>query len=380
MSPRRLPRLAQSLLAGVVVLAGAMIASTGGSHAEGQPVALDRSTLTVRRGMLECTAGGDTCMVANMPLVSQSDRRINTVLDDYLTQYPDDKLPHNGKGVQMTRVEARQAMKAGGCYDTSIITVAAAALANRAPQLSVLQHRTRTFFDLRPVTDAKGQEIPREVNMVAWQYYQALRGHNKVQEGGKAVQPLYFHEIVADIGGGKVREACDPYVYGSCSTANAANGLASAFRTFHPVADKVADPELIKLMRPGYVLLLAYERMEPVTTYDKATKTLHVTFKNINNHHKVAVSGFRGGSFPLLINNVGNAKLEAATIASDLGKLRFEAANAGETPKKIVFDPKFAGKPFVMFEGPQQTNALVLFLAHYDGLRVAASPGRTAQR
>src|SRR5262249_19852434 len=148
--------------------------------------------------------------------------------DNYLVNYPENRLPLKPTGERMTKVEARQRMKAGGCYDSSIVTVADAALANRAPKLSSLRNRSARFFDLPEVTGKNGKPIPREVHQVAWQYYQALQGQNKVAANGKVVQPLYFHEIVADIGGGKIREACDPYTYGKCRTATAANRLASA--------------------------------------------------------------------------------------------------------------------------------------------------------
>ena len=76
-----------------------------------------------------------------------------------------------------------------------------------------------------------------------------------------------------------------------------------------------------------------------------------------------AVSGFRPGPFPLLINNVGNAKLESATISTDLSRLVFQSANPDDKPAKVVFDSKFAGKPFIVYQAPGAPNALVLFLA-----------------
>jgi hypothetical protein len=358
---------------GALLLVGAaVLCAASRADAEGLQASVDRSTLTVHRGTLDCTSGGDTCLVANMPQVAQGDRRIDLILDSYLKDYPDDKLP-NGRNGPMTRVEARQAMKAGGCYDSSIVTVASAALANRAPQLASLRERTRTFFDLDAVKDAKGRDLPREVHQVSWQYYQALRGQNNVQVDGKRVQPLYLPEIVADIGGGRIREACDPYVYGKCAVATAANGLASSFIVHRPTYDKVADAELIRLMKTGTILLLAYNRLEPVVTFDKAKKTLFVTFKSNQNYHKVAVSGYRPGDYPILVDNVGNAKLESLTISNDFSRIAFQSPDPEDKPKKVVIDPQFAKRPFAIFEGMDKPNTLVRFLDHFDGLRIATS-------
>src|SRR5258708_325287 len=98
-------------------------------------------------------------------------------------------------------------MRDEGCYDTSIVTVTIAALANRSVALQP-SGRTKMFEAL-----SGNQFMPKEIVQLSQQYswvqlYQEER--EKKEKGdfrGKVVQPLYFDEVLADFG--KTQQPCD---------------------------------------------------------------------------------------------------------------------------------------------------------------------------
>jgi len=97
-----------------------------------------------------------------------------------------------------------------GCYDTSIVTVIATALANRSPAAPPLTGRTRQFDAVEPGKDKAGNAIPKIVKQLELEYHFA-RTHQqqRVVQKTNVVQPLYFHEVVADLAGKRIRQNCD---------------------------------------------------------------------------------------------------------------------------------------------------------------------------
>ena len=213
-------------------------------------------------------------------------------------------------------------------------------------------------------------DTPKTVMQLAWNYEQQFMGDIQFQVNGKSVQTFYFHEVVADLGGGKVEEGCDPYIYGNCATATLANGNASSFRKFNPSAQEITNEHIIGLMQSGTVPMIAYGRYDPVLSLNAWHTGLIVTFKK-SSQHKVVFSGFQPGEYPLLINDVGNGQRYRVRLSSNLNELKFYSAENPSTKLPLMFDPAFTGRPFLIYEGEdKKTNPQVFFIEHYDGLKI----------
>jgi hypothetical protein len=311
--------------------------------------------------------------IRGMPLLWQADPGVNTTLDAYLATVPVDKMPKKD-GLPFTPHQMREAMKGVGCYDTSIVTVIIAALFNRTiGRRSRLINRTG-IFDAIPAFTAPGlAEVPKEVMQLAWHYQQVFKAQNGILDRGKTVQPMYFSEVVADIGGGKVVESCDPYVMLNCKATTLANGDASSFFTWGSTATELTNSHIIDLMNTGTVPMIAYSRHKPEVHINPITKALHVSFKDLISYHKVVFSGIpNDAKYPLLINDVGNRQRYHVRLSSNLEELIFD--HPGEHSKQVVIDPAFKNRPFLIYQDEdKKTNPTILFVDHYEGLRIRSS-------
>lgn len=298
-----------------------------------------------KKGILDCDMSYTNCMVSNMPLLNQSDPRIDRDLHD---------------------------MSPWGCYDTSIVTVINTALANRKSSFD-FGNRTKIFDSF------VGNAVqPKEIKQLSYQYRIAKNHQAGVKENGKVVQPLYFHEVVADFNKGKILQQCDPYIYGDCdklgNTAQATNLFGDAFRIWIST-EKVTNEDIIKLMEEGYVVMIAFVRYKPVGKFDDPQKSSFTVNFTKDSFHKVVFSGFqKGAEYPLIINDVGTGERYNVRLSDDLSKRMWGQGGLDKKKVKIIYPAENSGantKNFIEYEGSgKNTGDMVFFLDHYDTLRI----------
>ena len=346
--------------------------------------------LGTKSGILISTNDG-TSIVNGMPLLWQADPALDGPLTVYLDGVPDSKLPQKisangtplvdsaGRPVRATRTELLSGMKGFGCYDTSIVSVIIAAVANRASDLAQLRNRTKEFDEIKPVQIGNNPPLSRALSQLAWQYERAFEGQAGFSVDGKTVQPLYFHEVAADVGGG-ITQSCDPYVYGNCDTVGGdvvgENGRTEAFRkSVFGTGYPLSNDQIVTWMKNGFVQLVAYNRYEVVKSFDSTTGRLSIDFKNIGSLHKVPFSGFQLGPYPLRINDVGNGQQYRVRLSTCLSDMQFEPPSgvSASNIKSVKFNPDFVGKAFVIYEDDDRRPATsIFFVEHIDGLRIDA--------
>jgi hypothetical protein len=372
-------------LCSVAVLAAPLIGAaepSGGTiftptpKGSGKPVTINHGQYTKKSGILSCsTLVFDNCIVTDMPLLSQGDPKVGAAIQTYLQQYAVGGLVADQNGVKRPVAAYAQLFLDFGCYDTSIVTVINAALAHRRADI-VLSKRTKEFDD-----KAASGGLSKPEQQLLWQYQLSYEAVHKMVKNGKVVQPMYFHEAVADIGGG-IKDACDPYTYGSCGTATAVNGKGRALRKFNPSKTEITDAAVKDLLRKGNMVLLAYKRYNPTVAVDPKTGVRTVTLK-FAGLHKVVVSGFQTGSYQLLINDVGDGNRHKVRLSSTLNALHFGPRSGGSPTQikstKFVFERQdgittpTTDTPFLMYEDEDKaTNPQIRFMDHYDTLQIAA--------
>ncbi|MCS7030667.1 MAG: hypothetical protein NZL92_03930 [Gloeomargarita sp. SKYG116] len=289
--------------------------------------ALTNLNKTTQQGILDCDILG-ACMVRNMPLLTQTDPRLDADVKD---------------------------MGPVGCYDTSILTVILTALANRGPKLATLYGRVK---ELDQVQGDPAKNIPKEVKQLSWFYRIVKEAQKQAQEkpGKQTVFPLYFPEVVASFNQGKILEMvtnkCDPYKYGTADSCQSATNLfGSSFRRFTPGEGVLAwtNEAITNLMRQNYVLLIAYGRYRPKLVKVGNQSELQWTKES---QHKVVFSGFQKDDYPLLINDVGDGQRY---------RVRLRAWTAASKPANA--------NPVVLeYEGAPAEP--ILFVEHVDALRL----------
>jgi hypothetical protein len=280
--------------------------------------------LPEKHGILACEAGWQVCRVRNMPLITQTDSRL--------------ELP-----------AALAYLPSVGCYDTSIVTVVLTALANRDPKLAVI-NRSKTLMDIPATATA-----PKEVEQLRQQYVWAYDFQHDVSVGGKIPNPMFVHEALADVAGGKVKEPCNPYAYKNCAIAS--NAAGDAFiKLVHD--DSVTNASIIALMKKGYVTLVAFARYQVAIIPDghggiASRKLVRGTL------HKVVFSGFQPGKYPLLINDVGTGHRYRVRLTTDL-------SSRVASPVPIPYP--LPTHTFLEYEG--RDDGPILFLEEIDGIRI----------
>jgi hypothetical protein len=310
----------------------------------GKPLATVGFLQGYMKGILDCDITFSNCMVMNMPVINQSDSRVSSdVLD----------------------------MRDFGCYDASIVTLISTALANRKTAQD-FGGRTKIFDQ---ITGSSSQ--PKEIAQLSYQYKLAKDLSAGKTANGKLVQPLYFHEVVADFNKGKILQKCDPYVYGNCDevqapTAMATNLYGDAFRHWIST-DTITNEDIIKLMEQGYAVMIAFVRYKPTGKFD-TPQSFTVDFK-LDSFHKVVFSGFRkGAEYPLIINDVGSGERFNVRLSNDLTKRKFGAGGLDKSKIKINYPSDNLGantKNFIEYEFTgKNVGDMVFFLDHYDALRI----------
>ncbi len=316
-----------------------------------------------QKGILAC-ATEKKCRVMNMPLLWQSDPLIDAGFE------PE-------KGV--------------GCYDTSIVSVIIAAMANRNPAIPKvsLNWRLQKFMNIQPGIGGNGKPAPKAVKQLSYEYSVVkARGNAAAAAAAKnqapvfkvpEEQPIYFHEVIWALNGGKINENCNPSIYSDCDTSDVSNKYGHAFYRNLTPNDNITNEYIIEKMKAGYVMMIGFSRYRPLVEVDNGVKK--VTFVGAGGDfanpgpspHKVVFIGFDEGSkFPLLINDVGNGQQYYVRLSSDLSTRTFSVRGNGPpsfgrkqitypTPVKIYIEYKGLGEGI---------NRPVFFLEQIDGLRI----------
>ncbi len=278
----------------------------------------------VKSGILECSSNAEDCAIANMPLLAQGDPLIDADV---------------------------QSNSNYGCYDTSIVTVILASLANRNPNLQP-QGRTKSFMDIPAGVDSHGKPVPKEIKQLSQQYRWQIQSHYNL---AKPPQPYFMTEVVGDLGA--IKQSCNPLIYRNC--AEDSNSVARAFSTAVTGTD-LKNLRVINLMKAGYAPLIAYQRWTPSLT-KQTDGTRSATFV-YNGHHKVAFSGFQRGAYPLLINDVGSGQQFRVRLSSDLSR------RLGAQLKSVAYP--LPAQTFLEYEGRSAPEDDVLFVEGFDGIRI----------
>lgn len=223
--------------------------------------------------ILTCDLTG-TCVVKNMPLLCQSDARID---DD---------------------VELKQGPT--GCYDASIMMVALTALANRAG-LPAVAGRTKALEGIQ-ATDT----IPKRYKQLSWGYRNAMN-----------VKPYYFHELIADFGptfGGCIEQLLQSGVnnvnYSSCGLVT--SNFGASFKDWVGEETHVNNAYIKQLMDAGFVVMIAYRRYTPTgASFNNSLGGWVVRLEERALPHKVVFSGYQSSTYPLRINDVGRPESQS---------------------------------------------------------------------
>ena len=308
----------------------------------GMPIAKVIYSNGVDKGILRCQPGKMgilvNCVVKNMPLLLQTDPRLDSDVAD------------SGPN---------------GCFDTSLVTVILTALANRTTT-QPLKGRTKEFVEV-----PASKTAPKEVEQLSW-YYRVGKQYwaDEKDKNGKRIQPLYLSEAHADLGG-KIKEPCDPYTWADCKDATSQFG-----HTFYKYADgneNWTNEYITKKMRDGYAVLIAYERFKPSIVVEKGRKFVKFVPAGL---HKVVFSGYQlGHKYPLLINDVGSGQQFRVRLGTDLFVRKFAPGNSttAETVGETDFRyPTHIKTPtFMEYEGMANgINDQVQFIVHIDAIKL----------
>jgi len=349
-----------------------------------------------QKGILSCATDKD-CRVMGMPLLWQSDPRVDAGFE------PE-------KGV--------------GCYDTSIVSVIIAAMFNRHPSIPKVPigWRVRKFMDIQPGIGGNGAKAPKEIKQLSYEY-SVVHARAAAVAAAKAKnqtpvfkvpdeQPIYFHEVLWALNGGKVNENCKPDVYGNCTEVS--NKWGHSFYKWLVPSDNnvVTDQYIIDKMKAGYVMMIAYSRYIPIVKLDNnGKKTVdyeqaNITVENVPilsgpggikvgmapratyspSNHKVVFIGFNEGKkYPLLINDVGTGTQYWARLSTDLWQRKFTLRGGGLAAGTIPNTPALINYPrdvkiFLEYEGQEEaSNSMAYFVQHVDGLRILNSNEKIPQ-
>jgi hypothetical protein len=350
-----------------------------------------------KTNILLCKPAVDDCIVKDMPLLRQQDSRLNAPLVTFLSGYAvgapavlpltdkDGMTVLDKNGNLYTPSTFATAMLGNGCNQTSEATVIMTSLAYRASSVH-LSGQTTTFNAIGSTREPVGEEtsLPKDLRKLLWKYKNSFRlaWGAKLKLADKNVPYFSFPGVVADVSGG-IQENCDPYGYGDCNNQaiSGANNDGHALGVLAPSAAELTNDTVKAMMMDDQIVMLAYSRWVPTTSYNTITRTLTVTL-TFASLHKVVVNGFQPGKFPLLINDVGDGYQHKVRLSSDLGSLKFAAPgrrgpSGGLTMVKYGFIDKeghsveLQGRPFLAYEGSSEgVNPTVFFIDQYRYLHI----------
>ena len=314
-------------------------------------------------GDLNCeTAELLNCRVANMPMLLQTNSALEGPLQDYASRYIIMTGAHAGMIAwaepQLDTPEtwyspsdfANQIMDVG-CYVTALTTLEATALAN-LPSGVHPTGRAATFNDIASANLVPGD---KGLNQLEWQY---RRWADKLQPNTKdPTQPsspnfLELYEFASDFGGGSTTDYPNPV------------GLTAA--------------DLIAGMMAGQTYLFAYQRFDVHLHKSKGGIIgVNLTFAS---QHKVAVSGFEPGKYPIAINDVGDGMHHRVRLTSDPTTVPFtQGGHVIEASRlRIEAPPGLASPVYLVYEGADGINVdngdELFVLIDYESLFIGPTP------
>ncbi|HEX3068619.1 MAG TPA: hypothetical protein VHX14_08580 [Thermoanaerobaculia bacterium] len=209
----------------------------------------------------------------------------------------------------------------GGCLDTSITTTVLAAMLNRSPKLKP-SGRTKTLMDLTaPATAANpnATAIKQLSQIYRWSLaYQK----EKATLGDKATQAYFFPELLADLAPVK-NTGCDPHIFLSCKRIT--NAAGDTWFATYP-SPEINATAIRKLMRDGYIVLLAYKWYVANNSTVDGVPTVTFTPRA---DHKVVFSGFsQDPAYPFFIANPGKGTKQHAALRYDIQRFTNSAGTA----------------------------------------------------
>lgn len=299
----------------------------------------DTSDRLIAHGDLICKGAElDDCRVARMPMLWQMNPALKAPLEAYAARYVIKSGPHAGTIAwaepQLGSAEtwytvsdfANQIM-AAGCYVTSLTTLESAALSDMPVRLAP-GARTATFNDVAPDSLLPGG---KPLNQLEWQY---RRWADKLQPNRKdPSQPsspdfLEFPEFAADF----------PTSMGETQD--------------YPNPTHLTNAVLVEGMKQGRTYLFAYQRFNVTLSPPNKRGVVRVTM-TFDSQHKVAVSGFQPGNYPLLIDDVGAGRRYRVRLTSDATSIPFKNGSAiiPPTQLKIMPPPGVTSPIYVVYEG-----------------------------
>ncbi len=316
----------------------------------------------VKSGDLICRSTAlDDCLVDHMPLLWQLNPALQAPLISYAAKYELKQGPNKGRIIwsepqfsppigptPYAPTDFAQNLAGNGCYITSLTTIESAALANLPPGV-VARGRAATFNDVRAGQFLKGK---KPINQLQWQY---RRWADKLQPNKKdPSQPsspdfLEFTEFAGDVTGAQA-PVLDP------TTINA-----------HGIVDK---------MKSGSYFLVPYSRYAVHASAPDRAGNIELTL-SYDSHHKVAISGFQPGKYPLLIDDVGNGKRYRVRVTSDIRSIPMREVRGKTTvtlpaSKLVLVKPPWPHPVFIVYEGQDgevvDQGGEVFLVEEYDTL------------
>ncbi len=311
----------------------------------------------VKSGDLVCTDKTlDHCMVNHMPLLLQTNPALLAPLASYSTKYMVKSGANRGKimwsepqfSIGPTPYlpnDFANNIMGNGCYITSLTTVENAALAN-LPRGVTVGGRAVTFNKITANSLVAGA---KPLNQLEWQYE---RWADKLQPNMKdPTQPsptdfLELSEFAADLG---PKAASSTVIDPSTITAKG----------------------LIDKLKARTYFVIEYRRYDVKASMPDKNGNIKLTLSYAS-HHKVAISGFQPGAYPLLIDDVGNGQRYRVRLTSSIGAIPLTEAVRAANPKSggaikafttvtlpasklTVVNPPFPHTVYLVYEGQSVT-------------------------
>lgn len=297
----------------------------------------------VTHGDLRCRSSAiDDCIVANMPLLGQMDPRLQAPLATYSSRYAVNSGPNRGEIIwsepqfsigptPYSSTDFANNIMGNGCYITSLTTLEAAALANQTVAPTA---RARTLAQIDAGAFMHGDA---SINRLEWQYQRwADKLQPNLTDPSQPSNPdfLELEEFAGDFPLGSV-----------------------AFHDY-PNPGVLSAASLVSGMKGGATYLIAFQRYNVTLASSRSAGRVHLALA-YDSHHKIAVSGFQPGTYPILINDVGNGRRYRVRLTTDVRSIPFTETVSGHNqtiPSSEVMLDMPAGYPpsprlYLVYEG-----------------------------
>lgn len=319
----------------------------------------------ITSGDLSCTTPAlADCVVRNMPLLSQVDASLLKPLTKYASRY----VVKTGSNAGMviwaepqfgtaptpyTPSAFAQNILNNGCYITSLTTLEHAALLDRNG--TRVSGRAVTFGAVKA---NRFINAPDALNQLEWQYRRwadKLRPNTANPTQPSSPDFLELPEFASDVSGLATRQINNP--------------------------SRMRNDGIIAGMKRGATYIIEFSRytVKAGPPNGRGVRTLALT---VASWHKVAISGFQTGTYPLLINDVGNGERYRVRVTSDVRSIHFYRA----TPHgKVAIPPSnltLSGQPypkplFLIYEGADSIGVNngdeIFVITTFDALSVSGA-------